>query len=89
MKNSLWAIILFFVAFWFEGNTLWWIKEDCLRKFSQLQINHNNPPDINEKPISSIKIHKDKVFIISDGKCWILHYEGNESDWYIEDPFNI
>ena len=87
-------IFLLFVAFWFRGNTLFWITDpmtvNSKASWSKLQFDHKDPPTINQEPIRSIKVTEKEVFIIAGDKCWILHYEDlPEKDWYIEDPFPI
>ena len=82
-------IILLFIAFWFKGNTLYWTTEEGKKpaiNFLQFQLDHKNPPTINQKDIKTITITKDKVFVNTEDKYWILHYSDNLMiDWYVED----
>lgn len=80
------------IKFSYKGNTLFW-EYNGKSNYLKLQLDHLNPPTINQDPI--IRIQKQaksggKLWIFTKSKCWILHYSGNpETDWYIEDWYPL
>ncbi len=83
------------ISFWFEGNTLYWIDTETGKfkpeNYLRFQLDHNNPPTINQEVITSIKVTKKEVFVIAGDKCWILNYNQDERglDWYVESWFSL
>lgn len=83
------------ISFWFEGDTLYWANTKTGKfepqNYLKFQLDHKNPPTINQETITSIKVTKKEVFVIAGNKCWILNYnqDGRGLDWYVEDWFEL
>ena len=83
------------ITFWLKGNTLYWLDTENRKpepeNFLKFQLDHKDPPTINQEVITSIKVTKKEVFVIAGNKCWILNYnqDGRGLDWYVEDWFEL
>ena len=76
------------VKFYYKDNILYWKinEENKPENFVKLQLDHLDPPTINQDPIESIAmIGITTLRIYTRDKYWDLQFAGNEIDWYMKD----
>jgi len=87
--SSILLVVLLAITFYFKGDTLYWGEKDKSSvNYLKLQLDKNDPPNVNSEPIKKIKkigSYEELLRIETKDKYWILHYSGPEISWWIED----